>query len=370
MRGPSALFPFLFLLALAAAPRLSAAGPGAQWPEGEWFCEWGPAHPGCANPDGAGSLVETARMKLGADAAPWLLPFVVALMKKRPWAYHAETLALFSGEAGAQYLVVEWDAPRASGPGIIEFHKVLLGTDGRRRLEWLRSLDYPYADISALSGRTLIEGEAPVVVVNLMDTGSAPYINKVRLIQLKRNSVDITPDWAGRVVNVVDLDGDGQFEVVTDNDHLVVMYNTLVNGPFRPVILTRTGGDFVPDCRRFHGLFEDRSRSVESFALGQSDDPLGQLSWFTEAFLGFLQAGAFDDARRTQRRIASLAKEHPLVEFSAEQLDEDLASVLDWAINHPEKSCPASAPDNPGGPNGALLRSDIYLDRLKHHSSR
>jgi len=241
----------LFLLALGLVGlvcALPAAGePGRQWPEGDWFCKWGPAHPGCANPDGAGSLVETPHMKLGADAAPWLLPFVAVLMRNRPWEYWAETIALFSGGAGTQYLVVEWDAPRASGPGIIEFHKLLLGTDGRRRLKWLRSIDYPYADISALSARTLFKGEAPVVVANLMDSGSAPYINEVRLIQLKRNSVDITPDWAGRVVNVVDLDGDGQFEVVTDNDHLIVMYNTLVNGPFLPVILKRTDGHFVPD---------------------------------------------------------------------------------------------------------------------------
>jgi len=116
-----------------------------------------------------------------------------------------------------------------------------------------------------------------------------------------------------------------------------------------------------PTGRRFSALFVDSSRRVEASALEQPEVPYLQMGWLTEAFLGFLQAGAFDDARRTQRRFAALAKEHPFVKFSAEQLEEDLASVLDWAIEHPEIDCPSSALDNPGGPNGALLRKDIYF---------
>jgi len=364
MRDSSALVPLLLCLAVAAVPRPAVAEPGAQWPEGNWFCAWGPAEEGCANPHGAGSLVETPHMKLGARAAPWLLPFVAVLMRNRPWDYRAETFALMTGEAGTQYLVVEWDGP----PWFwafpqVEFHKVVHGSDGRRKLKWLRGLGSERADLSPLSGRLLFEGEAPVAVVNLQGGGSAPYNNEVRLIQLKRNSVDITPDWAGRTVNVVDLDGDGRFEVVTSGGNLFVNFGHLVNGPFVPVILARTDRRFVYDCRRFRGLFENRSRRVESFALEQANDPMGQLAWFAEAFLGFLQVGAFEDALRMQRRITKLAVERPDFRFTAEQIDEDLSSALDWVMKHPEKDCPVSAPDNPGGPNGALIQWDIYLSK-------
>jgi hypothetical protein len=340
----------------------AAAGPGRQWPEGEWFCRNGPFQPGCASPEGAGALVESPHLKLRAGAAPWLPPIIAVLRGNRPPVFHPDAISLITGEGGTQYLVVDWNGPRWLFPRV-EFHKVIRDADGRHRIKWLRSIDYLYADVSAVSGRVLFEGEAPVVVVNLMDSGSSPFIDELRLIQMKRDSVDITPDWAGRVVNVVDLDGDGRFEVVTDNHQLVVRIGERIHRPFLPAVLTRAKGRFVYDCRRFADVFVDRGQDLERSARWE-DVPVHRSALFSEAFLGFVQAGAYEEARRMQRLVTGLAFNHPDDDFTAEQIDEDLSAVLEWAKKHPEEACPVSARDNPGGPNGALMPRDQYRQMI------
>ena len=78
----------------------------------------------------AKDLHETAYMKLGREAAPWIPRIMDILESRRPPRWYADQIAVIKGAEGQQYLVVIWKGRRYKGEWVlrtphIEFHKYI-----------------------------------------------------------------------------------------------------------------------------------------------------------------------------------------------------------------------------------------------------
>jgi len=304
-----------------------------------------------------GGAAEPPHLKLGVDAEPWLPRFMEVLEGNRPRDYVSGMVALIAGDRGARYLVVKWIdrfRPESMFPPL-EFHKVVVAPGDERRLRWLRTFrEYPY--LHELTRQVLFRGEPPVAVVNLWHGGSGTTGMRIRLIQLKRNSVDITPDWAGRLTDVVDLDGDGQYEAITDEwrwrDGLAAIHAR----PVVEAVLSRVEGSFVHDCRRFADWYRDGAEGDRRLARDRRSADYDVAPFLSRAFLGYVQGGLFDAARALLPELADAATRYPTTEFTAEQAVEDHVDMLEWADRRPEQACPLSGPGMPRGRNGVIER--------------
>jgi len=311
-------------------------------------------------------LADAPYLKLGLDAEPWLPRLVGGLERNRPEAFTPGLVALMAGLSGEQYLVVKWDEPDGSlsTPWPMEIHRVTLGADGRQRLKWVRTYKGERARLCAPSGRVIFRGEAPVAVLLLAPGGSDIRNTSLRLIQMTRSTVDITPDWAGRLIDVVDLDGDGAYEAVMDNSpwNLEIHPQSVKFFPFVPVILARRGGRFVHACRDFAGAYDRFIRGSLMRARRRGHLAATALS---EAFFSYLQIGAFAEARALLDEFET-AMGYFLADFAwtgrpdtfptPEQIRDDHRDVFEAIVENPEAACPASMPGLPAGRNGYLRR--------------
>ena len=208
-----------------------------------------PVFPGKTGPEG--KLNETPYMRLGPQAAPWLPHFISILKANRPPRFKLGTVALLFGELDRLYLAIIWRGATVQTP-LLEFHSIKRVDNNRRRLNYLRSFQDWSISLAPPTGLRIFAGEAPIAVVDLSSGGSAAAGNRLRLIQMKRNTVDITPDWAGRVVDVVDLNGDGQYEIVTMDGRWAGYFDGRgAAGPHLPIVLSRSKENFVPACREY-----------------------------------------------------------------------------------------------------------------------
>jgi len=208
------------------------------------------------------------RMHLGANAAPWLPRMLDDIKSNRPPRWRLAEVALFDGADDRQYLATIWRNPYLLRTPRIEFHGVVPDADGRPKLHYYRHFWFDVIDLNFASGQGLFPGEAPVAVVGLLSLGSAPSGNSLRLIQMKRNTVDVTPDAAGRLVDMRDLDGDGTHEAISLFGHWAGYFGTTgAAGPYLPVVSAREGERFVPACRRFSQQLERDSRRRNHFGV-------------------------------------------------------------------------------------------------------
>ena len=143
------------------------------------------------------------------------------------------------GSRNVRYLSVKWGGRKLLTP-VVEIHKLVASADGSHRLYFMRQFSDVIARLYPPTGQSLFRAEPTIAVVYLGSGGSGSRGYGLRLIQMARNTVDITPDWAGRVVDVVDLDGDGQFEVVAIDGRWAGFFDTRGSaGPHLPIVLER-----------------------------------------------------------------------------------------------------------------------------------
>jgi len=187
--------------------------------------------------------------------------------------------------------------------------------------------------------------------------GSSVGSLELRLIEMARNSVDITPDWAGRLIDVVDLDADGHYEAVVDDSpwNLKIHHQSIRYSPFVPVILARRDGRFVRACRDYPGAYDSFIRENLRRARGSGDHAPTALS---TAFFAYLQIGAFAEARALLDQferamgffLGAFAWTGNLEAFpTPEQIREDHQDVLEAIARNPDVACPSSVPGLPAG---------------------
>ncbi|MDJ0893749.1 MAG: hypothetical protein QNJ92_01295 [Alphaproteobacteria bacterium] len=343
-------FSFLtFLLVLTAAPATSLAGDYRI-----------PVYPRPVGSEPA--LSETPSMKIGPRAANWLPRYLDVLRANRPPRFRLGTVALFAGGTDGRYLGVIWRGESIQTPRL-EFHRFVSSTDGPVRMKYLRAFADREVDLVPPSGLEIFKGESPVAVVRFGSGGSGLDRYGLRLVQMQRNTVDITPDWAGRVVDVVDLDDDGLLEVVAIDPRWAGYFDGRGSaGPHLPVILARVDRAFVPACRTHAAVFRDWIKSQLLFSNDLGNPSVFRAEALASASLAAAQIGAFGEARRTFAQLEALyVGESPQLTFPpAHQVLHDYSTALDQAEQRPDRHCPASAVPDGGGHFGTNRRNAYF----------
>ena len=266
----------------------------------------------------AAELRETPYMKLGRHAAPWVPRFVEVLQANRPPRWYADEFAVFKGAGGQEYFAVLWRGKeRLIRTPQLEFHKLIRDPEGRTRLKYLREFSHTFGSVSLVppSGERIFPDEPPVAVVSIWEGGLSPSAFRTRLIQLKRNTVDITPPF--HVDKVVDIDGDGIYEVVAwDNRWLGSFDQRSAAGPHLPIVLKRENKKFHLACRLYTDYYKERAVALQDHRWITEFLPPGpehearrywlQSEGLVGALLSSAQIGAFDEARRIYRKFESL----------------------------------------------------------------
>jgi hypothetical protein len=176
---------------------------------------------------------------------------------------------------------------------------------------------------------------------------------------MKRNTVDMTPEWAGRIVDVVDIDGDGRYEVVGMDDWWRnSLGGTGLSGPFLAVVVSRVDGEFRPACRKFTAIYrkwidDDMQNLTQQFA-----DASSRAEDYASAMLAYAQIGAFADAHRALVAMTKITEDRKNFPdwFDPQKIRQIFAQVLANAEKHPDAPCPVSTGDAPNGPFGDKAR--------------
>ncbi len=306
----------------------------------------------------AAELRETPYMKLGRHAAPWVPRFVEVLQANRPPRWYADEFAVFKGAGGQEYFAVLWRGKeRLIRTPQLEFHKLIRDPDGRLKLKYLRQFSQNFGSVGLVppSGERISPDEPPVAVVSIWEGGLSPSNFRTRLIQLKRNTVDITPPF--NVDKVVDIDGDGIYEVVAwDNRWLGSFDQRSAAGPHLPIILKRENKKFHLACSLYPDYYKKRAVALQDHGWiteflppGPEHEREARRYWLQSedlvgALLSFAQIGSFDEARRIYRKFEALyaenkSKHGPQTDSALKYFGELLARAE--TLRH--SACPVTA---------------------------
>lgn len=310
----------------------------------------------------AAKLRETPNMKLGAGAAPWLPRMIKILKANRPPRFKLETVALLTGSRNIRYLVVKWGGRTLQSPAI-EFHKLVTSSGGSHRLYFMRELGDTIVEIYPPTGETVFQGEPTIAVVALGSGGSGAWGYKLRLIQMARNTVDITPDWAGRIVDVVDLDGDRQFEVVAIDGRWAGFFDSRGSaGPHLPIVLERKNRQFKPACATYAGIYRKEVALLEGYAEERSTPKPWKAEFLAGAMLAAAQIGWFSEAERLLSALKALYADTSWEPYAAKAptVIAEFSRVLADAKRYRTSACAATATGSRGGHYGFIRRAEHF----------
>ncbi len=308
------------------------------------------------------TLRETPNMKLGVGAAPSLPRIIEMLKANRPPRFRLQTVALFGGSRNVQYLAVEWGGQTEQTP-VVEFHKLVTSAEGVKRLYFMRDFRDRFAVIQPPTGVTVFRDEPAIAVVFLGSGGSGLWGYKLRLIQMARNTVDITPDWAGRIVDVVDLDGDGQFEVVAIDGRWAGFFDGRGSaGPHLPIVLERKNRLFVPACNGYAEIYRREVDLYERYAAERSAPDPWKAEFLASALLSAAQIGAFSEADRLLSALKAVYDDQTWEPTAAKApiVIAEFSRVLADAKRYRASACAASATDSRGGHYGFIRRAEHF----------
>jgi len=318
----------------------------------------------------AATLRETPNMKLGSKAAPWFPRTIETLKANRPPRFKLETVALLKGSQDIQYLAVKWGGLDLGSP-IVEFHKLVPQAGGSHRLYFMRALGDDIVHIRPPTGQTVFRGEPTIAVVDLGSGGSGVSGYRLRLIQLARNTVDITPDWAGRVVDVVDLNGDGQFEVVAIDDRWAGFFDGRGSaGPHLPIVLERKNRQFKPACAAYGAIYRKEIGLLNRKEIGllkgyaeerTAPDPR-KAEFLAGAMLAAAQIRWFVEADRLMSALKVLYADTSWGphDTKAPTVISEFARVLTDARRYQASPCAAMATGSRGGHHGFQRRAEQF----------
>ena len=302
-----------------------------------------------------------AKARFGENTEPWL-PRVLELLKKnRPPAFKLDQVGILRGDKNKRYLVLNWNGGRSSQSNRIEFHKIRM-MGGRIRLNFLRQVSpSDYVSVHAPTGQPVFPNEPTIATISF--GGGSWFLNYgLRLIQMKRNTVDITPDWAGRVVDVIDLNQDGSHEVVAMDDLWSNMFHGCgACGPHVPVVLVRKAFHFQPACNEFKEYFLAHINHLNRFIDEERDKGnFHVLGSAANILLSYLQIGSIEAARKSLDRFVAIAKKEGFQKY-VERAMSTFEPLIKSSKKNQAYQCTLSATKAKPRHDGAIERIDYLL---------
>lgn len=314
--------------------------------------------------EGGSDLRETERMKLGENAAPWLPPIIAALRANRPPMHRLTEIVLFPAERDGTYLVTSWSGGYMR-ESYEQFFRIETASDGRRIARFLREIVDSSTYLKSSTGLRLTPGGAPVVVVSRGSGGMLLSGYSLSLIMLARNTIDITPDWAGRLQGFNDIDGDGTQELIAYDDRWTGYFNgRSVAGPHLPIVLRARRGRFVADCAGYEPAYRRLTGQYAAHAADKTMHPVLRSEAYGAQILALAQIGQTAAAREALARLDSfyrVAGDQVLDNLKAETVREDFSAAVAAAEKNADLSCALSAADDVSpAPHGAIDRVEQF----------
>ena len=180
---------------------------------------------------------------------------------------------------------------------------------------------------------------------------------------MARNTVDITPDWAGRIVDVVDLNGNGQFEVVAIDGRWAGFFDSRGSaGPHLPIVLERKNRRFVPACAGYAEIYRKEVDRYERYAAEQGTPEPWIAEFLASALLAAAQVGKFSEADRLFSELKALYADTSWEPYApkAPTVVSEFSRVLEEAKRHRKSACAASATGSRGGHHGSRRRAEHF----------
>lgn len=294
---------------------------------------------------------------MGEPEPAWFPRVLATIQANRGWRFDLKQAGLFEGSGGRLYLLLGWsyEEDRSHWEGV-EFHRVEIGAGETVHLTFLRQLWNIYLDFGE---PVSIPGEAPAVVVRYDGNGSWSLLRGVRIIQLARNTVDITPDNYGQTVwfgHKDSFDPGGSAEVVarpfwfgvddTGTPVAEVIDSRWTNlysgaggaGPFVSVVLERVAGAWKPACRHFPMAYKPffiRDPAVPR-ELEHDED---WASLLAQSMFAHMQFGQLDEAHRDLEHLLAFNATSTVERSIVNGVDPMLPEILEDAQLHRDESC-------------------------------
>ena len=327
-------------LALAAILFLAAAAEALAQPGSErWISELEDAPPIAAD------AADADYVRFGLDAAPWIAEAVAARAAARGDAPTARQIALLRGAGERSYLAITWVGEAGPSVEVLAVPPLSEQPDDIPLLRPLREIMDSYVALVEPSGTRPFPGEPPVLAVS---HAAGVTRASTRIILLTGDTIDITPDWAGRTIGLRDLDGDGAAEIVALDEswHGFPLYCTPC-GPRVVVVLRRAYGASHLACAEFPDVYRSLADQPT-----YAEDWFGLLARRSEIALNAAQAGTLNQARAAAASLVDVARmqDSSYIDGSGNLFDQALriaADVERAAAEGPESACPLSAISRP-----------------------
>lgn len=316
-----------------------------------------------------------------ADQPSWLPRVLNRLVKKKGWIL--EDHRLFRQGGKPTFLALIWNTRRLSGHGHMELYKVRVISQRNVRLNFVRGYTQTSLSIEEPSGHDIGGDGVPFLALRYASHGSSSRGYGVRVYRLVRNSVDVTPDWAGHAKRMLALDGGKSLALIVHDTRWSGYFNVCAAcGPFFDIVMTWTPKGFRPACRSHPGYYEKlmehlrkkwaaweekmRKRPTKRHPREIFHDFLE--TEIIEAF-SLLQMGRIEEGQA--RYVAALEKargrgaggwgiSEKFFEYWLFIVEKDFGPAVAAASAHPGLSCPLMAYKYSGSPTGPMELIDLF----------
>lgn len=293
----------------------------------------------------AQKLRETEHMKLGENAAPWLPPIIAAMRANRPPMHELRQVALFPAERDGGYLVTTWLGGYMREM-YVQFHRIEIAPDGRRVARFVREIIDHFTFVDAPTGFRLKPDGAPVVVVGWGSGGMMSAEHGMQFIMLARNTIDITPQWAGRLSGFADVDKDGVEELISYDDRWNYQFHgRSVAGPHLPLVIAIKNGRFVKACAAKASIYRRLAAQYEAHATNDEMPAVLRSEAYGAQVLALAQIGDIAAARAALARFDDFYRAKGAAIVDTETPDEvqaDYKKAIDEAEAADGTACAVS----------------------------
>jgi len=241
-------------------------------------------------------------LSYGLEARPWLRKVLKILVKQRPPSFELSlSVVIKNYSSEEEYLLIEWVCQSCDFGKQLEIHKVFEKPEGGNGIKFLRQWKMhrtTFLSFVEPTGLPLHPTGAPLIVVYEGSGGSGADGYSLTLIEARRNTVDMTPDWPGRVVAVRDIDGDNVLEIIGIDDRRFGLFDTRGSaGPHVPIVWVWVDGRPEPVCSSHKPLFDAYIKKIQMYLQEQPHIPAPlHLELLAELTLASAQSGMLDRA--------------------------------------------------------------------------
>ena len=307
-----------------------------------------------------------------ADQPSWLPRVLNRLVKKKRWIL--EDHRLFRQAGKPTFLALIWKTRRLSGHGHMELYKVRFISQRNVRLNFVRGYMDQHLSIEEPSGHDFGGDGVPFLFLSYGSGGSWYRGYGIRVYRLVRNSVDVTPDWAGRADKFISLGPDKGYALIVSDDRWGgYFFGCGQCGPRFDMVMRWTAKGFRPECKDHPDHYEQNIESYKRWSKSSSSTwptPMRHSLWLGVAIaFNKLQMGHFNEGKALYQETLQKARERGAMGWGESEkefnhwlnaVEKDFGPAVSAAIARPDLSCPLMAYRGEGAHPGTVERIEHF----------